>query len=295
MFTNTKLKSIIGIFAGQMCYLGPFITIFIIFAGGIISKTILFMLLIYQYCFSTDWLNYRKFVNWLGPYHFFKEDGLILEEEITENNNMFCFHPHGILVMSLPFSCLRHPVLFKSKMLGSRGVSLSPLSGLFFKWTGGFDISPSNFKQYLSNGDNLSFSPGGFEEATISDHRRDRVYVKNRKGFVKYALEYGYKIYPSYTFNENKAYYTFNGFEKIRLWFNKFKIPAAIFMGKYWIFPNDNLKFYTVMGKGIQCPKVDHPSHELIEEYHQKYVEELKRIFYSYKDKYGGSETLDIQ
>ena len=48
------------------------------------------------------------------------------------------------------------------------------------------------------------------------------------------------------------------------------------------------------MGKGIQCPKLDHPSKTEVDEYHTKYIEELKRVYYSNKDKYGGSETLEI-
>ena len=290
----TKLKATLGIFLGMLCYLGPSITLAILLLGGPILKTLLVVALLYQYTFLTEWEGYRKFINWLGPYHFFKEDGLVLEEEITDQKNMFCFHPHGILVMSLPFSCLRHPVLFKSKMLASRAIALAPLSGIMLKWLGGFEVSPKQFKQYLTNGDNLCFSPGGFEEATISDHRRDRVFINDRKGFIKYALEYGYKLHPCYTFNENKAYFTFNGFEKLRLWVNKFKFPAAIFMGKYWIFPNDNLRFYTVIGKGIQCPKIDHPTKEQVDEYHTKYVDELKRVYYSYKDTYGGSDVLEV-
>lgn len=290
----TKLKSTLGLFAGILCYLGPQITLTIILFGGPVLKTLLCIALVYQYLFLTDWEGYRRFINWLAPYHFFKEDDLILEEQITEKKNMFCFHPHGILVMSLPFSCLRHPILFKAKMLASRGVSMAPLSGILLKWLGGYEISPKKFKQYLEDEENLCFSPGGFEEATISDHRRDRVFIQNRKGFVKYALEYGYKMYPCYTFNENKAYYTYNGFEKFRLWLNKYKIPAAIFIGKYWIFPNDDLKFYTVVGKGIECPKIDHPTKEQIDEYHQKYVEELKRIYDVYKEKYGGSQELEV-
>lgn len=290
----TKLKASLGLTAGFLCYLGPFFTLAIVLYGGIISKTILVILLAYQYIFLTNWDSYRKFINWLGPYNFFKENGLILEEEISENMNMFCFHPHGILVMSLPFSCLRHPILYKAKMLASRAICYTPLSGIFLKWLGGYEVSPNKFKEYLTNGDNICFSPGGFEEATISDHRKDRVFVRSRKGFIKYALEFGYKLYPCYTFNENKAYYTYNGLEKFRLWVNKFKFPAAIFMGKYWIFPRDDLKFYTVMGKGIQCPKIDHPTNEQIDEFHQKYIEELKRIFYTYKEKYGGSEQLEV-
>jgi len=73
-----------------------------------------------------------------------------------------------------------------------------------------------------------------FEEATLTAHGRsfllfknyfqnlkkkgkERVYIKKRKGFIKYALEFGYQIHPVYIFNENKLYSTFDKLTKYRL------------------------------------------------------------------------------
>ena len=30
--------------------------------------------------------------------------------------------------------------------------------------------------------------PGGFEEASLTDKSKEQVYIKSRKGFIKYAL-----------------------------------------------------------------------------------------------------------
>lgn len=38
--------------------------------------------------------------------------------------------------------------------------------------------------------------PGGYEEATLTTPKELRVYIKERKGFIKYALKYGYTIRP---------------------------------------------------------------------------------------------------
>jgi len=40
----------------------------------------------------------------------------------------------------------------------------------------------------MSQGDNISFIPGGFEEATITSHNEYRIFIIDRKGFIKYAL-----------------------------------------------------------------------------------------------------------
>lgn len=293
-----KLKNFghfLGLFAGLMVYLGTTIFLILLYINNIYINIVLSIILFYQYFLQKETPGFRRFINKLAPYHYFKEDDLIIEESpLPSSKSMFCFHPHGILVMSLPFSCLRNEILFKSKMLVFGGLLYMPISGLFVKLLGGHPVSSPYFKKFLNKGENISFSPGGFEEATISNHREDRIFIKNRKGFIKYALEYGYKVFPAYTFNENKAYLTWNGLEKFRLWLNKWKFPGAVFWGKFYFFPINDLKFYTVIGKGIQFPKIDNPNVEIVNEYHQKYINELENIFNKYKNIYGGSDKIKI-
>lgn len=60
----------------------------------------------------------------------------------------------------------------------------------------------------MKKGVNLSFVPGGFEEATMTSTKEYRLFIKKRKGFIKFALKYKYKVYPLFVFNENKMYNT---------------------------------------------------------------------------------------
>ena len=40
----------------------------------------------------------------------------------------------------------------------------------------------------MKNNKNISFLPGGFEEASVTSNKEYRLWINNRKGFVKYAL-----------------------------------------------------------------------------------------------------------
>jgi hypothetical protein len=42
----------------------------------------------------------------------------------------------------------------------------------------------------------------------------------------------------------------------------------------------------TVVGKRLRLPRVEHPSRELVKEFHDKYVEALQDLFDSYKRVY---------
>jgi hypothetical protein len=90
----------------------------------------------------------------------------------------------------------------------------------------------------MSKNQSLGLYPGGFEEATITSQKKNKVYLKNRKGFIKYALKYGYTVYPAFTFGENKVYWVFEPFEKLRLFMNKFKTPAVFCLTKLGFLPD---------------------------------------------------------
>lgn len=79
--------------------------------------------------------------------------------------------------------------------------------------------------------------PGGFEEAALTSHKENRLFLNSRKGFIKYALKHGVTLYPVFTFGENQLYNTSDAFVKLRLWLNKFKIGCAFFWSRFFIFP----------------------------------------------------------
>lgn len=90
--------------------------------------------------------------------------------------------------------------------------------------------------------------PGGFEEATLTSNKVSRIFIKRRKGFIKLALQYGYKIYPGFIFGESQTFAVFERALKFRLFLNKFKMPGVLFFSKYGIFPNPNIRMNTVLG-----------------------------------------------
>ncbi len=80
-----------------------------------------------------------------------------------------------------------------------------------------------------------------------------RIYIKNRKGFVKYALEHNYAIYPVLSLNEHKMFVTFRYLLKFRLWLNKLKLPGVLYFNwKSLVLPPTDLEFEGVVGRAIR-------------------------------------------
>ncbi len=169
-----------------------------------------------------------------------------------------------------------------------------PISGIFTRVLGFKGVNNEQFKNFLKRGDNLFFLPGGFECATVTNYNKDRVFIKSRTGFIKYALQNGYKVYPMYTFNENKAYYTFNLFQNFRLFLSKLKLPGCMFIGKYLIYPREDINLLTVIGKPLTLPKIEHPSMEEVKHYHGIYMNLLNDVYNKYKLKNYSSEKLEM-
>lgn len=164
---------------------------------------------------------------------------------------MICFHPHGFLCLGFAiFSSLKGPIKVKYGF-ASRGLLSMPVSGMLLKFIGVAPVNAKNMNIAMKKGECFSLLPGGFEEATLTDYDESRIFIKKRKGFIKYALKYGYSIFPCYVFGENKCFYTFKPLLNLRLLLNRFKLPGIMAYSRNIIMPNNNLDLHVVCGKAI--------------------------------------------
>lgn len=127
--------------------------------------------------------------------------------------------------------------------------------------------------------------PGGYEEATITSNHEYRLFLKSRKGFIKYGLQEGSKLCPIFTFGENKCYKTTDKFMKFRLFLNKFKIFGTFVWSKFGLIPEPHANIYMVIGKAIQLPKIENPTTEDINKYHKIYIQSVVDLFNRHVDK----------
>jgi len=152
-------------------------------------------------------------------------------------------------------------------------------------------VARSTFHRFMSTGQNVCLIPGGFEEATLYERGKHRVYIKKRFGFVKIALQHGYKLHPAYTFGEEYTYHTFPHLLQLRLKLNEFKVPGVLFYGlpQCFFLPCTDVDLITVVGEALVLPRIEHPTKEDVQKYHAQYVQTLQKLF----DKYKGVYAVD--
>lgn len=83
---------------------------------------------------------------------------------------------------------------------GSRMAVKLPFFGSFCQMNGIYGANPSNFKHMMEDNRNFIVVPGGFEEATVTSDKEYRLWINDRKGFIKYSLQSGYRIHPVFVF-----------------------------------------------------------------------------------------------
>ncbi|DBA02991.1 TPA: hypothetical protein N0F65_003179 [Lagenidium giganteum] len=218
----------------------------------------------------------------------------------ADAKSVFAFHPHGIVSCGwlVNGTHCHHFAKSNAEWLVTDNLFWFPIVRDLLKWTGFGPVSRRNFVRLLDQARNICLIPGGFEEATIFERGKHRVFIKNRMGFIKLALQYGYKVHPVYTFGEELTYHSFHYFLKLRILLNQFKVPAVLFQGSRWAFfmPKSDVNLVTVVGKPIQLPTIANPTRDDVKKYHDMYIAALTDLFERNKLQYAQdpSATLEV-
>lgn len=111
---------------------------------------------------------------------------------------MFGVHPHSVIALSLLalMNIVNTGPISNLIGLSSRFALNFPITGLVLKLWGIEAVNHKNLGGLMKKGKNIGLLPGGFEEATVTTPKEFRCWLNDRKGFIKYALRYGYTIYP---------------------------------------------------------------------------------------------------
>eukprot|EP00602_Paraphysomonas_sp_CaronLab_P004684 CAMPEP_0185018216 /NCGR_PEP_ID=MMETSP1103-20130426/1012_1 /TAXON_ID=36769 /ORGANISM="Paraphysomonas bandaiensis, Strain Caron Lab Isolate" /LENGTH=202 /DNA_ID=CAMNT_0027547947 /DNA_START=142 /DNA_END=750 /DNA_ORIENTATION=- len=153
------------------------------------------------------------------------------------------------------------------------------------------DADSKTAKYNLSKGRSLLIYIGGEKEQLMTTPGEQKIYVKNRKGFIKLALQYGAHLVPMYAFGENECYHVSKAFMGLRLWLQEnLRLGIPLVWGRLAA-PLVPLKVpITVeIGEPIAVEKkaVEDISSADIDALHSKFIEGMVKLFDKTKAKHG--------
>lgn len=264
------------------------------FAGW--GHTPLLILCIYyplRYFFpATPWDGWIN-VMCLNEDPYFNTQCVVMDEGAVppkpKSKTLITVAPHGILTLGWnSVVSSKEFVPCKVRWLIADILAYLPFISDLCRWSNMWGCTPANMHRFMAQGENIALIPGGFQEATLYMHGRHRLYIRNRAGFVKYALQYGYSIQPCYVFGEEWSYWqiALYGAKSFALWLNRFHVPGTVFVGRFLFFPDPDLDLVTVVGAPIQLPHIPNPTANDINHWHHVYIQTVTSLFDRYKYRY---------
>jgi len=245
----------------------------------------------------------RHFLDtWAG--HFYQQAELRGHlDNIKKEKSCFGFHPHGCLAAGFTVNGCYNPTFRE------RAGKVNWLCDYNLRYKNPFfrmkcdavsddDVridaaDKKTFVKLMERGENMSLTPGGFQEAVAQRHGKDCAVVLRRKGFIKYCLQYGYRIHPVYTFGESSTFYTFTGLRKLRMRISENNIPMVAFFGwpLFPLLPRPDTNLLTYVGAGIDVPHIPEPTTEDVNKWHGEYIKGLANLYNEYKAEAGYSNA----
>jgi len=251
-------------------------------------------------------------------------------KETSTRNYMFLYHPHGIMAIGasalLCTDTAGFPQLFPGIHRSTCVLNACFLIPFFRDWmlaNGFISANRDTMIQHLTTKDpkpkSVILMPGGSAEALHAHPGIFKVYLKDRKGFIRVALQTGCSLVPCIGFGENEVYETLY----IHNQDSQLKDPAKLgsdnlahlmAMGQWrkaffqcqrklaklltfsvpimtHILPR-RTKIVVVVGEPIHldsvaCGTSQCPDESLVRKYHSIYCNKIEELYNQHKQKYG--------
>ncbi|XP_066578413.1 2-acylglycerol O-acyltransferase 3b isoform X2 [Amia ocellicauda] len=220
-------------------------------------------------------------------------------------------HPHGIMCLGV-FCCFGTNAAGFPHLFPGLRPHLATLAGLFrlpvyreYLMTSGMCPVSKKSLQYLlsqpGGGNAVVIVVGGAAESLTCRPGLHSLVIRDRKGFVRLALQYGAALVPVYSFGENDV------FEQVLLeegslgrWLQGMVrrvlgFAPCLFKGGTWGFLPYRTPITIVVGSPIPVPKLFCPPQETVDHYHQLYIEALEKLFHAHKTQCGLRPTDQLQ
>jgi len=125
---------------------------------------------------------------------------------------------------------------------------------------------------------------GGMAELFLSCENEEKLYLKNRKGFIKLALTQGVDVIPVYLFGNTQVLSVLKTGVLASI-SRKFQVSLTYIWGRWYLPIPRDCKLLYVSGKPLGMPHIPNPTQADIDKWHTVYCDQVTRIYNQYKER----------
>jgi 2-acylglycerol O-acyltransferase 2 len=167
-------------------------------------------------CYKRDgrkWPYFQQLLIWKWFVAYF-DGGISVETPLdSQQQYIFCSFPHGTCTASHLLTMTNGCGMLDKVHGGDRRdlcatvLFFVPVFREMLLWLGCVDAGTRTAHHNLKCGRSILIFVGGEKEQLMTTPGVHQIFLNNRKGFVKLALEYGSPLVPMYAFGENEVFY----------------------------------------------------------------------------------------
>ena len=204
------------------------------------------------------------------------------------HGSILCFVPHGLFPLALPLMSKPHDAIFPefkhhgvSRTAVASDMLWTPIIAPMLRWLGCIPATKESITRTLASGNVIIF-PDGIAGAFHSQRHRECIYIQNRKGFIKLALELGAPLVPVFCFGHSQLYDVYPGPDSwIARLSRRLQFSIIWFWGKWWwpALPNNETPLTVAVGRAIPVQRIANPNSVQVDALHQLFCSEVKALF----------------
>lgn len=247
--------------------------------------------------------KFQRLPIWSRICKYFNATINVAEKLDSNQQYIFCQFPHGamsfghVLTFTNGAGFLDNVYNGDKRDLAATGLFYIPIFREMCILLGCVDASKRTAVHNLKKGRSLLIFIGGEREQLMTEANDHKIYLKDRKGFVKLALEYDIPLVPMYVYGENEIYINSNFAIGIRKWLQKnFQVGIPIVFHFLPKKVNLNLEIGSPIIYKRKSSNIAISDDE-INEFHNQFCIAMEKLFENTKAKHGidKNTTLSIR
>eukprot|EP00897_Mesotaenium_endlicherianum_P010084 jgi/Mesen1/9103/ME000058S08586 len=208
---------------------------------------------------------------------------------------LVALEPHSVVpVASIAFSPAAGllPQLPRVRFLASSVLAWIPLARHLWTWMGMAPASADQIVELLGSGCSCVLIPGGMQEIRLLSHDKEVIYLRERSGFVRLALETGTPLVPAFCFGQRNTYNFFIP-PKWYLDLSKYMlfIGGVVSWGWCGSFMPVPTPLLVVLGRPIAVSRVLNPSKLQVAALRSRFISAMSEIYEKYKETGGQGDV----